>query len=271
MERQLNNDQASSLRKIARTKGRRATYVSISSGKGGVGKTTLAVNWACILAQMGKKVLVLDADLGLANIDIMLRIPSGTSLKRYLEGQATIEEVLVRNVYGFDLFPASSGVVELAELSASNFAKIQKAITTIDCDYDYILFDTGAGIAHNVHRFAAIADRVVVVTQPEPTAIADAYAFLKSAKQLYTLEEAYVVFNRVDDFSTTEKVFAKLAGVVKKFLNINLISIANLPEDPDARRAVRGQKPLSIIKPDSPFTQGVREMAVKVNSLWPRQ
>lgn len=265
------NDQAASLRKIARTRGRRATYVSISSGKGGVGKTTLTVNLACVFAQMGKKVLVLDADLGLANIDIMLKVPAGVSIKKYLEGKALIEDVLIKNIYGFDLFPASSGVVELAELSPNNFAKIQKVITTLDSDYDYIFFDTGAGIAHNVHRFAAIADHVVIVTQPEPTALADAYAFLKSAKQLYPLNEAYIIFNRVDDFAATEKVFEKLRSVVDNFLQVNLIDIVNLAEDPDARRALRGQKPLAIIKPDSAFVSGVKKMAAKMGKMWPRQ
>jgi flagellar biosynthesis protein FlhG len=135
MERQL-NDQASSLRKIAWEKGRHARYISVSSGKGGVGKTTFAINFAYSLAQLGKKVLVFDADLGLANIDIMLRIPPGTNIRQYLTGRAKIEDVLVKTDFGFDIFPASSGFMELTEVSSDDYRKIKDVLIALDAKYD---------------------------------------------------------------------------------------------------------------------------------------
>lgn len=270
MEREL-NDQASSLRKIAWEKGRGATYLSVSSGKGGVGKTTFTVNLACLLAKSGKKVLVFDADLGLANIDIMLKVAPQVNIRRYMSGESSIEEVLIKGVYGFDLFPASSGVLELAELSDGDFEKIKQILVALDHKYDFIIFDTGAGIANNVHRFAAMADHVIVVTQPEPTAIADAYAFIKTAKQLYPVSCVQIVFNRVDSIPSAQKVYENLKGVVQKFLQVDLKLIAHLSEDADARRAVRGQKPLCMIMPYSPFVEGVRALASKADMIWHKQ
>ena len=256
MERQL-NDQASSLRRIAWEKGRTAAYLSISSGKGGVGKTTFAINLAYALASAGKRVLLFDADVGLANIDIALKVQPVTNIRRYLDGNSSIEEVLVKNVYGFDVFPASSGVLELVSLSDDNFEKIRQALVTLDGDYDYIIFDTGAGISVTVHRFAAIADHIIVVSQPEPAAIADAYAFLKTAKQFYPVQRAYVVLNRVDDAAAALKIFENVKAVARRFLNLELSLLANLREDGGLRKAARGQKPICVIAPESPFSEDV--------------
>ncbi|MDR2883977.1 MAG: MinD/ParA family protein [Deferribacteraceae bacterium] len=266
MERQL-NDQAASLRKIAWERGRHAKYISVSSGKGGVGKTTFVVNLAYALSQAGKRVLVFDADLSLGNIDIMLKIPAGINIRQYLAGKAKLEDVLVHGIYGFDVLPASSGFVELADLSEQDFAKIQQVFVTLDNNYDYIIFDTGAGISDSVHKFVSMAEIVIAVTQPEPPAIADAYAFFKTAKQLHSIEKAYIVFNRVDNDAHARKVFENLAGVAKKFLNLKIELLANMPEDPEVKRTTKTQKLLSLVSPQSPFAKGISVLANRINSL----
>lgn len=262
MEREL-NDQASKLRQKAWEKDHKARYVTISSGKGGVGKTTFTINFACLLAQKGKKVLVFDADLGLANIDIMLKVPPGKNIRAFLEGKASIDEILVKDIYGFDLLPASSGVAELAEMSDTHFEKIKQLMMSLDNKYEYILFDTGAGIASNVQKFVTLADYVIVISQPEPSAIADAYAFIKTAKTHYKLEKAYLVFNRVDEPAVAQKVYENLRGVVNKFLNIDLALFANLKEDNFIRKAVRSQKPICFMAPHSEFVSGIRAVVAK--------
>ncbi|MDR2869612.1 MAG: MinD/ParA family protein [Deferribacteraceae bacterium] len=267
MEREL-IDQADNLRKFMWERGHHATYLAVTSGKGGVGKTTFVVNYACMLAQTGKKVLVFDADLGLANIDIMLKVSPKAAIKDYIDGKASIGDVLIKGVFGFDLFPASSGFIEMADTSETDFEKIRNVFVKLDTQYDYIIFDTGAGIANNVHRFAAMADYAIVVSQPEPTAIADAYAFLKTAKQLYSLKAAYLVFNKVDDAVVARKVYQNLKDVAQRFLQIELHSAGNLADEPQARKALRAQKPLCVFAPDSDFTKGVKEIANKTHRIW---
>ena len=259
MERKL-SDQASNLRRKAWEKGRKAKYISVSSGKGGVGKTTFTINLACMLAQLGKKVLVLDADLGLANIDIMLKIPPGVNIRMYIEDRASIQDVLIKNVHGFDLLPASSGVVEMAELSEENFNKIKEIFVALDSAYEFVLFDTGAGISSNVHRFASLADYVIVLSQPEPSAIADAYAFIKTVRQQYPPKEFYFVFNRVEDQKSALKIYENLNTVVKRFLQVDLKLLGSVGEDKEMRKSALGQKPIALLYPNSSVAADMREI-----------
>ena len=254
-------DQAFTLRRRAWEANRNSHYISVSSGKGGLGKTNFTVNFACQLANLGKKVLVFDAELGLANVHIMLSLSVTATIKKYLEGRATIDDILKKDIYGFDVFPASSGSMELAHLSDEDFDKIFNIFITLDDRYDFIIFDTGAGISDSVVRFSSISDTIIVVTQPEPTAITDAYAFMKVIKQTYDIKLVNVVFNRVDDIQNSDNVFASLKNVASKFLNMDLRLLGHLRDDKNVRKAIRAQKPVSILDPKTAFSKDIQDCA----------
>jgi flagellar biosynthesis protein FlhG len=257
----LNSDQAANLRRIAgERQEKHARFISVSSGKGGVGKTAFAVCLASELFRNGKKTLLFDADLGLANIDVMLRLPPRSNIRDYLAGNASLSDVIVKTPLGFDLFPASSGALEMADISEAEFEKIKTVLKNLGEVYDYIIFDTGAGINANVHRFTRLADRMIIVTLPEPTAISDAYAFLKTAVRQYRVNAAYMVFNRVEEEAAALRIFENLKGVVKRFLKTELLLLGMLREDAQIKRSARSGK-VSVFEGNSVFTGGVRRIA----------
>jgi flagellar biosynthesis protein FlhG len=259
----LNSDQAANLRRIA-GKQNKCRYLSVSSGKGGVGKTTFAVCLASELSKLGRKVLLFDADLGLANVDVLLRIPPGANIRDYLAGDAALKDIAVKTSLGFYLFPASSGALELAELSEEEFDKIRTILKELESGYDYIIFDTGAGINANVHRFTRLADKMILITLPEPAAISDAYAFLKTAVRQYEVNRAYLVFNRVEEEVSSLRVFENLKRVVKRFLGTDLLLLGMLREDGMVKRSARGGDPAAVFKGDSVFTESVRRIAAGI-------
>ncbi|WP_022851728.1 MinD/ParA family protein [Limisalsivibrio acetivorans] len=260
-------DQAYNLRKKAWEKKRRASYISVSSGKGGVGKTNFVVNLAYWLAKMGKKVLVFDADLGLANIDILLNLTVKSSIRKYLRGEAEMEDLLKKDVYGFDVVPAASGFAELTKLDDEEFEKLVEIFVSMDTMYDYILFDTGAGISDTVTRFAAIADNVIVMTQPEPTAITDAYAFMKVVHFEHGVDKVQFVLNRVEDVPGVKSIYMSMKNVAMKFLNIDLELLGHLREDKQLISAVRQQKPVSEVSPNGSYSRDIYNIARKIVGL----
>ncbi len=257
-------DQAFELKKTYWEQEHAATYISIASGKGGVGKTSFVVNLAFWLAHLKKRVLVFDADLGLANIDIMLSLSVSASVDDYLAGDATLDDIIIRNIYGFDVLPASSGMANFSQIDSVDFNKIVDIFIRLDKAYDYILFDNGAGISDRIMQFSVIADQVIVITNPEPTAITDAYAFMKLITRDHHVSKISLVMNRVDTQSSSISIYESLRGVVKRFLNLDLEFLGNVREDFGVRRAARSQKPISALDSGSVFARDTKEIAHKI-------
>lgn len=260
-------DQAQNLRKMAWGSKRKATYISISSGKGGVGKTNFAVNLSYLLAQMGKKVLLFDADLGLANVDIILNLSVKVNIKDYLSGGIDISSLLVKTDFGFDVVPASSGFVSLTKLSKEDYDRLLDLFVKIDAMYDYVIFDTGAGIGENVIKFASIADLQIVVTQPEPTAVTDAYAFIKVVYGEYGLNNIYLVVNRVKTKNIGEQVYENLKAVLKKFLGIDINLLGVVRECGEVGLSVRSQRPMVDLNPDAIYSKDLILIAKRLINL----
>ncbi len=220
-----------------------AMTVAIVSGKGGVGKTNLAVNLAINLAGRGLRVTLLDADLGLANADLLLNVSAQHNLSHVISGQRSIEEVGVRLPGGVFFVPGASGLEQLANLSEFERQSVIAQLNGLGNDADVILLDCGAGISRNVLAFAAAADICLVVTTPEPTSITDAYAVIKTMINQKKHENSiHLVVNRAESRREARDVFQRLSGVAQRFLNYSIADGGYLLQDVHVEMAVRERR-----------------------------
>ncbi|MDR1701287.1 MAG: MinD/ParA family protein [Sporomusaceae bacterium] len=241
--------------------------IAITSGKGGAGKTNLAVNMALALANMGQKVLIIDADLGMANIEILLGASSKYSLLNLIEDGLTIDDIVVNGPYGIKYISGGSGVYQLANLSEEQLQKIIRHIGACDSWADFILVDTGAGISRNVINFLVAADEVIIVTTPEPTAIADAYAVMKVYAANRGNAPVKLVINRVIDYGEGEVVAEKLTQVASKFLKLRTTSLGNIYEDRNLIKSVKSQKPVLLLHPSTISVRCIENIARRLLKL----
>lgn len=268
----MTNDQASMLRKKIsesnhisnRTEANSVRSLSFTSGKGGVGKTNIVVNLAIQLAQMGKRVFVIDADLGLANIDIMLNLAPQFTIEDVLAGTRNINDIIMEGPLGIDILPSSSGISEMQTLTAEQQMSMLKELSGLQTQYDYILIDTGAGIAPNVLRFNAAVDEVCVVTNTEPTSITDAYALMKIMSSKYHVNTFSLIVNE-SNLQQARSVFARLVTVLNRFLTVNLELIGFIPRDLNFVKAVKQQKPLSLLAPKSATVKSFSALANQID------
>ncbi|MBA4394856.1 MAG: flagellar synthesis regulator FleN [Desulfobacca sp.] len=225
---------------------------SVSSGKGGVGKTFLAINLATCLARMGKKVLMVDCDLGLANIDIMLGLNPTHTLKDIAFGDMTAKEVVLNTQGGFDLMPASSGVKEMAQLFFENIDRIKTAVKKIAMEYDHIILDTGAGISETVLQFNLIADRNIVVLNRELTSLTDAYSTIKVIFQMFEKNSFDLIINSARNADEALKIFDHIDSISKRFLGFSLNYLGYVSYDEIVPRSIMKQTILALAFPQSP-------------------
>ncbi len=239
--------------------------ITITSGKGGVGKTNLSVNLACLLAEQGKKVLLLDADLGLANVDVLLGLTPPLNLSNFFANEVSLEEVIFKTPYGFSILPASSGVNDMNMLSAEKKMALLDSMDAIEDDLDYLLVDTGAGIHDNVLYFNIAAQERIVVLTPEPTSLTDAYALIKVLKSSYDISSFRVLINMADSTKQAKDVFSRLSVACDHFLgNVSLDYLGSIPKDPNTRKAVIMQKPFSLVSETAPASVALKQITKNI-------
>lgn len=269
-------DQAEKLRNIIKRqdiqpdKERIAKVITVTSGKGGVGKTSVSVNLAIQLSQMGKRVVIFDADFGLANIEIMLGLRPKYNLADLMYRGKSIEDIITYGPAGIGFISGGSGINELANLSRDQVFSLIRKLEDLDRLADIIIVDTGAGISDTVLEFVAASEEVLLVATPEPTSITDAYALLKTLnrKVSYKPERTIVkmVANQVRGEKDATELFEKLGVVVEKFLDIDVEFLGSVPYDKNMRNAIMHQAPVSITEPASGSAKAVRMLAARIEN-----
>ncbi|MCB0324539.1 MAG: MinD/ParA family protein [Bdellovibrionales bacterium] len=243
---------------------RPARVLSVTSGKGGVGKTHTTVNLGLALVKLGKRVLLLDADIGLANINIMLGFKPASTLLEVVRGGLDIEDVIVHHASGLDIIPATSGVTDMTNLSEEERITLVGAFDNLANKYDFMLVDTGAGIGTNVLYFNEAAEQILVVVDPEPTSITDAYALIKVLSTQCAVKEFDIVVNRAPVGSDGREIFAKLAAATDRFLPVRLSFLGAIADDESVSQAVRRQTPFLELYPSTRASRDISRLAKKV-------
>lgn len=264
-------DQAEKLREIVKNdtkksvKECKANIITVTSGKGGVGKSNVAVNLSLELMKQGKRVLIIDADLGLANVEILMGVIPKYNLKDVIDGNKKISEIICEADNGLKFISGGSGIENLANLNEDKITNVARDLSTLDDMFDVIVIDTGAGISEIVMTFAKIANQILLVTTSDPTAITDAYALLKVLKNSEEdMPDVKVVVNMVKNKNDATAVFNKLNLVCEKFLNESLEVIEYVPDDYNLEKAVRMQKPVLLEYPRSEVSNSFKELGKKV-------
>ncbi|MFB3925558.1 MAG: MinD/ParA family protein [Syntrophales bacterium] len=247
----------------------RIRVISITSGKGGVGKTHIAANLACIFSGMRKKTLILDADMGLANIDVVLGLAPHFNLHHVLTGEKKLRDVLVRGPGDVVILPAASGVQEMANLSAGQKLTLLDELNGIDEGFDFMLIDTAAGIAGNVMYFNMAAKEIIVVVSPEPTSLTDAYALIKILYQGHDEKRIMVIVNMARSASEAREVYKKLSKATEHFLDLSIEYLGYILHDEKVTEAVKQQKALVRLYPNCQASKCLSAIAEKMCSEKP--
>jgi flagellar biosynthesis protein FlhG len=249
--RQLNEMMGSSRSAILKPIQTQARVITVTSGKGGVGKTNLTVALAVAFARLGKKVLILDADLGLSNVDVILGASAPGNLFQVIHNGLSLNDVVADGPLGIKFISGGSGIYDLSNLSDSQIQYFLHQVGQFDNWADIILIDTGAGLNRMVLNFVLAADEVVVVTTPEPTAVADAYAVVKAYASQGGHSPIRLIVNRVRELAEGEGVLNKLSKVSQRFLGLSISHLGFIFEDRMVQKSVTSQVPLMIAYPDS--------------------
>ncbi|MFT5446401.1 MAG: flagellar biosynthesis protein FlhG [Gammaproteobacteria bacterium] len=242
--------------------------IAVTSGKGGVGKTNVSINLGTALSKGGQSVLLLDADLGLANVDVVLGLRAQRTLADVLDGVCDLEDVIMEAPGGLRVVPASSGVKRMSQLGSSETAGIIHAFSSLSSPPDTLIIDTAAGINESVASFVRAASQVLVVICDEPASLTDAYALIKTLNRHHGMTEFRVLSNAVRSAAQGRDAFDKLARVVDRFLDVSMLYEGFIPEDEFLRRAVRKQSPVVRAFPRCRSSLAFRRLATRVSD-WP--
>lgn len=261
------HDQADGLRRM--NKGHPVRVIAVSSGKGGVGKTNVSVNLGVSLVKQGKKVMIMDADLGLANIDIMLGLHPKYNLSHVLKGERELAEIILDGPAGLRIIPASSGISTMAGLSNAENAGIIHAFSSLTEQVDVLIIDTAAGIDNSVVNFCKAAHDVVVVVCDEPASITDAYALIKVLNHEHKINTFRVLANQARNEQEGRMLFNKIMMVTDRFLNVSMRFLGCVPYDVELKKAVQKQTPVTLSFPQSKAAKAFVSMASRIDR-WPQ-
>lgn len=271
------NDQASALRQIvqnikkqrARAPGEGARVVCVTSGKGGVGKTSFTVNLAISLAKKGLRVLIVDADFGLANVDVVMGVTPRYDLSHVIRHEVDIKEAIVEGPGGVRIVSGGSGVLDLLNLTETQLSNVIDKLFKMEDAADVILFDTGAGVNPNILRLIESSEEVIVITTPEPTAIMDAYALVKTVRGHGSEAKIRLVVNRAESVAEAEDTMAKFAAVVRLYLQVEVEEFGHVLADPVVSRAVRLQRPFVMSFPKSQAARDIDAITWRFMNVQP--
>lgn len=242
------------------------TVIAISSGKGGVGKTNISANLALSLGKIGARVLCVDADLGLANMDIIMGVTPMYTTADLFTGEATIDDILIKGSDNVFLLPGASGQYDLANLSERKRMQLFAAIDGLDDSFDYIIVDTGAGIGSNATSFASAAQDIFLVVTPEPTSIADAYGMLKVLSIRCKVDKVQILVNQARSAIEADRVFERLVNLCTRFLSIEIELVGHIPHDPVVARSVMRGEPFVRSAPNCPAARAMLGLAQRLSA-----
>ena len=270
-------DQAEQLRKmVQRTDSKpKARVITVTSGKGGVGKTSISINLAIQLKRLGKRVVVFDADFGLANIEVMLGVRPQYNLADMMFRGKDLADIITQGEEEIGFISGGSGIQELASMNREQVMFLTSRLIALDKFADVIIVDTGAGISDSVLEFVLASTEVLLVATPEPTSITDAYALLKALnrKEEFVKEDTSIkmISNRVKNDEEGLNVYEKMSVVSDKFLHIPITYLGPVPMDEQISKAVMRQKPVSVIHPEAPSARAIKQIAEKLLELEPEE
>ncbi len=245
---------------------RKVKVITVTGGKGGVGKSSVSLNLAVALCQMGKKVMLFDADLGLANIDVMLGLKVDKNLGHVLNGECELQDILQTGPHGLRIVPASSGLKQMVELTVEQHAGLIRAFSTLKEDIDYFIVDTAAGISDMVLSFCRAAQDVLMVVCNEPTSVADAYAQMKVLSRDYGVKKFKIIGNQLHSLDEGKLMYQKLVTVTERFIDATLELVACIPVDMNMRKAIRQRSCVVEVFPTSPAARAFRTLANRITT-----
>ena len=241
-------DQASKLRQMM-SQTSRPQIIAVASGKGGVGKSNVALNLSILLSACGRRTALVDADLGLANLDVLVDVNARVNLAHVIAGQKRLSDVVIDLPSGVQFVPGASGLSRLAHLSDFQRAQLMQELASLEAENEVIVVDTGAGIGPDVLHFACAADMVLVVTTPEPTSVTDAYAFIKVLSQRGFAGNVALLVNLVADRQEGRLTYQRISQVARQFLNVKVLDAGYVLDDPKVREAIRLRQPFVLAFP----------------------
>ena len=259
-------DQAHGIRQMKSS--RPVRVIAVTSGKGGVGKSNVSVNLAVTLAQGGERVMVMDADMGLANIDVLLGLSPTMNLSHVVNGECSLEDTILEGPSGVKIVPASSGIAAMSDLTPAQNAGVIRSFSELTLPIDTLIIDTAAGLSDSVVSFTRAAREVIVVVCDEPASITDAYAMIKVLNRDYGVERFHVLSNQTTSIQQGRELYMKLSRVSDRYLDVALNYLGAIPYDDYLKKAVQKQKCVLETYPRSPASMAFRQIAKKTLQ-WP--